>query len=137
MLSDSRVLAFKPPAIGQQEHPDAKVTGLRLRVGAGGTKTWIFRARTGGRTINKKLGSYPGMDLIADIRTIYDNYAFDTQILVASVRNPIHVHEAAKIGADVMTAPPSVIRQLFKHPLTDSGIKAFLDDWGKTGQRIG
>jgi integrase len=63
MLSDSKVLAFKPPAKGQQEHPDAKVTGLRLRVGAGGTKTWIFRARTGGRTINKKLGSYPGMDL--------------------------------------------------------------------------
>lgn len=63
MLTDSKVLAFKPPAKGQQEHPDAKVTGLRLRVGAGGTKTWIFRARTGGRTINKKLGSYPGMDL--------------------------------------------------------------------------
>ncbi|HEX8127049.1 MAG TPA: tyrosine-type recombinase/integrase [Allosphingosinicella sp.] len=63
MLSDSKVLAFKPPAKGQQEYPDAKVTGLRLRVGAGGTKTWIFRARTGGRTINKKLGSYPGMDL--------------------------------------------------------------------------
>ncbi|TMJ16307.1 MAG: DUF4102 domain-containing protein [Alphaproteobacteria bacterium] len=63
MLTDSKVLALKPPAKGQQEHPDAKVTGLRLRVGAGGTKTWIFRARTGGRTINKKLGSYPGMDL--------------------------------------------------------------------------
>jgi integrase len=63
MLTDSKVLAFKPPAKGQQEHPDAKVTGLRLRVGAGGTKTWIFRARTGERTINKKLGSYPGMDL--------------------------------------------------------------------------
>ncbi|MFN3727556.1 MAG: tyrosine-type recombinase/integrase [Allosphingosinicella sp.] len=63
MLTDSKVLAVKPPAKGQQEHPDAKVTGLRLRVGAGGTKTWIFRARTGERTINKKLGSYPGMDL--------------------------------------------------------------------------
>ncbi|WP_275575972.1 transaldolase family protein, partial [Stenotrophomonas maltophilia] len=73
------------------------------------------------------------MDLIADIRTIYDNYAFDTEILVASVRNPIHVLEAAKIGADVMTAPPSVIRQLVKHPLTDNGIAAFMADWAKTG----
>lgn len=63
MLTDSKVLALKPPAKGQQEYPDAKVTGLRLRVGAGGTKTWIFRARTSGRTINKKLGGYPGMDL--------------------------------------------------------------------------
>ena len=80
---------------------------------------------------------YPGMDLIADIRTIYDNYAFDTQILVASVRNPIHVLEAAKIGADVMTAPPKIIHQLFKHPLTDNGIKSFLADWEKTGQKIG
>jgi len=77
------------------------------------------------------------MDLIADIRTIYDNYAFDTEILVASVRNPIHVLEAAKIGADVMTAPPAVIRQLVKHPLTDAGIAAFMADWAKTGQKIG
>lgn len=63
MLTDSRVAGFKPPANGQQEYPDGKVTGLRLRVGAGGTKAWIFRARTGDRTVNKKLGSYPGMNL--------------------------------------------------------------------------
>jgi integrase len=63
MLTDSRVAAFKAPAKGQKEYPDNKVTGLRLRVGAGGTKTWIFRARTGDRTINKKLGTYPGMNL--------------------------------------------------------------------------
>jgi transaldolase len=102
----------------------------------------LLAAKAGATFVSPFVGrhddvGYPGMDLIADIRAIYDNYAFDTQILVASVRNPIHVHEAAKIGADVMTAPPSVIRQLFKHPLTDSGIKAFLDDWDKTGQRIG
>ena len=77
-----------------------------------------------------------GMSLIADIRLIYDNYDFPTQILVASVRNPIHVHDAAKLGADVMTAPPGVIRQLFRHPLTDAGLKAFLADWEKTGQKI-
>ena len=78
-----------------------------------------------------------GMELIADIRDIYDNYDFPTQSLVASVRHPMPVVEAAKLGADVMTAPPAVIRQLFKHPLTDNGIKAFLADWEKTGQRIG
>ena len=78
-----------------------------------------------------------GWQLIADIRLIYDNYDFATQILVASVRHPMHVVEAAKIGADVMTAPPKIIRQLFKHPLTDSGLKSFLADWEKTGQKIG
>ena len=78
-----------------------------------------------------------GMELISDIRMIYDNYDYETQILVASVRNPMHVVEAAKIGADVMTAPPKIIHQLFKHPLTDAGLAAFLKDWESTGQRIG
>ncbi len=77
-----------------------------------------------------------GMDLIRDIRVIYDNYAFETQILVASIRNPIHVLESARIGADVMTAPPAVIKALFNHPLTDKGIEGFLADWAKTGQTI-
>ena len=77
-----------------------------------------------------------GMDLISDIRMIYDNYDFDTQILVASIRSPMHVVEAAKIGADVMTAPPKIIQQLFKHPLTDAGLEAFLKDWESTGQQI-
>ena len=78
-----------------------------------------------------------GMELIADVRQIYDQYDFETQILVASVRHPMHVVEAAKLGADVMTAPPKIIQQLFKHPLTDAGIKSFLADWDKTGQKIG
>jgi transaldolase len=77
-----------------------------------------------------------GMQLIADIRLIYDNYDYATQILVASVRHPMHVVEAAKIGADVMTAPPKIIHQLFKHPLTDAGIAGFLKDWEATGQKI-
>ena len=80
---------------------------------------------------------YPGIELIADIRMIYDNYDFGTEILVASVRGPIHVLESAKLGADVMTAPPAVIHQLFAHPLTDKGIAAFLKDWEATGQKIG
>jgi transaldolase len=77
-----------------------------------------------------------GMELISDIRLIYDNYDFRTEILVASVRSPMHVVEAAKIGADVMTAPPKIIHQLFRHPLTDAGLAAFLKDWEATGQRI-
>jgi transaldolase len=102
----------------------------------------LLAAKAGATFISPFVGrhddiGYPGMDLIEDIRTIYDNYDFGTEILVASVRNPIHVLEAAKIGADVMTAPPAVIKMLVKHPLTDSGIKAFLADWEKTGQKIG
>jgi len=77
-----------------------------------------------------------GMGLIADIRQIYDNYDFGTEILVASVRHPIHVLESARIGADVKTAPPAVIRSLFNHPLTDKGIQGFMADWAKTGQSI-
>ena len=78
-----------------------------------------------------------GMALISDIRLIYDNYEFQTEILVASVRHPMHVVEAAKMGADVVTAPPKIIHQLFKHPLTDAGIAGFLKDWQASGQKIG
>ena len=77
-----------------------------------------------------------GMELISDIRLIFDNYDFATQILVASVRSPLQVLNAAKIGADVMTAPAAVIRQLSKHPLTDKGLESFAADWKKTGQTI-
>ncbi|MBI2659646.1 fructose-6-phosphate aldolase [Candidatus Woesearchaeota archaeon] len=76
-----------------------------------------------------------GMDLIKDIRLIYNNYKFTTQILVASVRNPIHVLDAAKIGADIATMPYSVFEQLFKHTLTDVGIKKFLEDWEKVPKK--
>jgi transaldolase len=78
-----------------------------------------------------------GMDLIREIRTIYDNYAdLKTQILAASIRNVLHVKQAAMIGADVSTVPPSVLRALVNHPLTDKGLEAFVADWKKTGQRI-
>jgi transaldolase len=77
-----------------------------------------------------------GMGLIADIVQIYRNYAFKTEVLVASVRHPIHVITAAKLGAHVATLPPTVLRQLFNHPLTDKGLAAFLADWAKTGQQI-
>jgi len=102
----------------------------------------LLAAKAGASFISPFVGrhddvGYPGMELIADIRLIYDNYDFRTEILVASVRSPIHVHDAAKIGADIMTAPPSVIWQMFKHPLTDKGIEGFLKDWQATGQKIG
>ena len=102
----------------------------------------LLAAKAGATFISPFVGrhddvGFDGMSLISDIRLIYDNYGFETQILVASVRHPIHVLESAKLGADVMTAPPAVIRQLFKHPLTDKGIEGFLADWAKTGQRIG
>ena len=77
-----------------------------------------------------------GMDLIEDIVVIYENYGFETEVLVASVRSKQHVIDAAIIGAHVATLPPKVIYELYEHPLTDKGLKAFLDDWSKTGQSI-
>jgi len=102
----------------------------------------LLAAKAGASFISPFVGrhddiGFDGMQIISEIRMIYDNYDFATEILVASVRHPIHVLEAAKIGADVMTAPPAVIRQLFKHPLTDRGLDAFAADWAKTGQKIG
>ena len=77
-----------------------------------------------------------GTELISEIRQIYDNYAFDTEILAASVRTALHVKQVALIGADVATCPPSVIKSLVKHPLTDKGIEQFMADWKKTGQTL-
>ena len=101
----------------------------------------LLAAKAGATFISPFVGrhddvGFDGMEVVADIRLIYDNYDFGTEILVASVRHPMHVVEAAKIGADVMTAPPKIIWQLFKHPLTDAGIASFLKDWQSTGQKI-
>ena len=101
----------------------------------------LLAAKAGARYISPFVGRLDdigavGMDLIADICDIYSNYNFDTEVLVASIRGPQHVIEAAKIGADVATLPPAVIRQLYHHPLTDKGREAFLQDWAKTGQTI-
>ncbi|MFN3521040.1 MAG: fructose-6-phosphate aldolase [Phenylobacterium sp.] len=77
-----------------------------------------------------------GMGLITEIRAIYDNYDFDTEILAASIRNPAHVTAAALAGADCATIPPGVFADLFKHPLTEKGLEQFMSDWAKTGQSI-
>lgn len=101
----------------------------------------LLAAKAGATFISPFVGrhddnGFDGMELIEDIRLIYDNYAYATQILVASVRTPIHVLRAAKIGADVATMPPAIIWGLFNHPLTEKGIASFLADWKKTGQSI-
>ena len=101
----------------------------------------LLAAKAGASFISPFVGrhddnGFDGMALIADIRLIYDNYDFATEILVASVRHPVHVLESARIGADVMTAPPAVIKSLFNHVLTDKGIAGFMADWAKTGQTI-
>lgn len=102
----------------------------------------ILAAKAGAAFISPFVGrlddiSHDGLQLISDIVRIYENFPqFDTEVLVASVRNPLHIVESAKMGAHVMTAPPSVIRQLYKHPLTDKGLAAFVEDWKATGQSI-
>jgi transaldolase len=101
----------------------------------------LLAAKAGATFVSPFVGrhddnGFDGMELIRDIRLIYDNYGFGTEILVASVRHVIHVLEAARIGADVMTAPPAVIKSLANHVLTDKGIEGFLSDWAKTGQTI-
>lgn len=96
----------------------------------------LLAAKAGATYISPFIGrlddiSYFGMELIEQIITIYDNYGFDTQVLVASIRNPVHVRDAALLGADVATVPFNVILQLLKHPLTDIGIEKFMKDWEK------
>jgi transaldolase len=101
----------------------------------------LLAAKAGATFISPFIGrlddiNLDGMELIADIRTIYDNYGYDTQILAASIRTVNHVTESARIGADVITAPPGVIKALASHPLTDKGLEQFMADWAKTGQKI-
>ena len=106
------------------------------------TNQAILAAKAGATFVSPFIGrhddnGFDGMELIADIREVYDNYeAFKTEILAASIRHPVHVLESARIGADVATMPPGVIRALVKHVLTDKGLEAFLADWAKTGQTI-
>ena len=101
----------------------------------------LLAAKAGASFISPFVGrhddnGFDGIQLISDIRLIYDNYGFETEILAASLRHPIHVLECAKIGADVITAPPAVIKSLFNHVMTDKGLAQFEADWAKTGQSI-
>lgn len=101
----------------------------------------ILAAKAGAAFISPFVGrlddiGQDGMGLIGEICEIYGNYDFRTEVLVASVRHPMHVVDAARLGAHVATVPAKVLMQMFKHPLTDKGLQAFLDDWKKTGQSI-
>lgn len=101
----------------------------------------LLAAKAGAAFISPFVGrlddiAVDGMSLIDDICEIYANYDFSTEVLVASVRHPMHILEAARMGAHVATMPPKTLRQLYKHPLTDKGLQAFMDDWAKTGQSI-
>ena len=101
----------------------------------------LLAAKAGATFVSPFIGrhddnGFDGMELIRDIRLIYDNYLYDTEILAASIRHATHVLESARIGADVATMPPKVIKSLVNHVLTDKGIEGFLADWGKTGQTI-
>jgi transaldolase len=101
----------------------------------------LLAAKAGAAFVSPFVGrlddiSADGLGLIEEICTIYNNYDFDTEVLVASVRNPLHVVESAKMGAHVATIPYKVIRQLLDHPLTDKGLATFVKDWAATGQTI-
>ena len=101
----------------------------------------LLAAKAGASFISPFIGrlddiNIDGIDLIADIRTIFDNYGYGTEILAASIRTVNHVSDCARIGADVITAPPEVLKKLAAHPLTDAGLASFMADWAKTGQKI-
>jgi transaldolase len=116
-----------------------KAEGIRANVTLCFSATQaLLAAKAGAYFISPFIGrlddiSHTGMDLIRDIVTIYRNYDMETEVLVASIRHPLHVLEAAKIGADIASMPFKVFEQLVKHPLTDIGLKRFLEDWKKAG----
>ena len=152
MLAEGRVLrAIAPNVCVKVPLTEAGLVACRTLTGEGAlvnvtlcfsAAQALLAAKAGATFISPFVGrlddiSTDGMRLIADIVQIYRNYpALKTEVLVASVRNPIHLIESAKLGAHVATLPPSVIRMLLQHPLTDRGLEAFLADWKKTGQSI-
>lgn len=150
MLKEARALAkihknivVKIPLTGE----GLKATKILTKEGIKTNLTLCFSptqamlaAKAGATYVSPFIGrlddiSQTGMELISDIKTIFSNYGFKTQIIVASVRNPVHVLDAAKIGADIATVPYAVIMQLLKHPLTDIGIERFLKDWNNVPKK--
>jgi len=100
----------------------------------------LLAAKVGAKFVSPFIGrlddvSHIGMDIVSSIRTIFDNYGFQTEIIVASIRHPRHIVEAAELGADIATVPPAVLEKIFHHPLTDIGIERFLEDWKKAFEK--
>jgi transaldolase len=151
MVSEGRELAKIAPNVVVKLPTTAEgIKALRI-LGHEGIKTnltlcfsptqALLVAKAGATYVSPFLGrlddiAHVGMDLVRTIRTIYDNYDFPTQILAASLRNPLHIVDAAVAGADVATMPYAVFQMLLKHPLTDIGLKKFLDDWQKVGLKL-
>jgi transaldolase len=148
MMSEGRELAKIAPNVVVKLPTTADGLKACRALTAEGTKTnltlcfspaqALLVAKAGATYVSPFLGrlddiAHVGMDLVRTIRTIYDNYDFPTQILAASLRNPLHVVDAAVAGADVATLPFAVFQMLVKHPLTDIGLKRFLEDWQKAG----
>jgi len=150
MVKEAKVLAkihknivVKIPMIEEGVKAVKKLTALRIKTNV----TLIFSptqaliaAKAGAAFVSPFVGrlddiSHDGMALVSDIIAIYDNYLFETEVIVASIRNPMHVVEAARMGADIATIPYSVITQLIKHPLTDIGLAKFLKDWEKVPKK--
>ena len=144
MVAEGRELATIAPNIiikcpltpdGLRAVRELKEEGIRVNVTlCFSVPQALFAAKAGAYIVSPFVGrlddiAAPGMQLIADIREVYDNYGFATQILVASIRNPLHVVEAARLGADIATMPAKVLDLLIKHPLTDIGLERFLKDW--------
>lgn len=135
----ARNIVIKVPLIKEGLKAVKKLSGRNIRTNVTlcfSANQALLAAKAGATFISPFIGrlddiSATGMDLIADIKKIYANYSFKTEIIVASVRNPVHVRDAALIGADIATIPFSVIEQLIKHPLTDLGIQRFLEDYKK------
>lgn len=150
MIKEAKELAgihknvvVKIPMIEEGLKAVKKLSGLRIKTNV----TLVFSptqallaAKAGASFVSPFIGrlddiSHTGMALVGDIIDIYDNYMFGTEIIVASIRNPLHVVDAAKLGADIATIPYSVITQLIKHPLTDIGLEKFLKDWEKVPKK--
>ena len=144
MVAEGRELATIAPNIiikcpltpdGLRAVRELKEDGIRVNVTlCFSVPQALFAAKAGAYIVSPFVGrlddiSSPGMQLIADIRQIFDNYGFPTRILVASIRNPLHVVESARLGADIATMPAKVLDLLIKHPLTDIGLERFLKDW--------
>jgi transaldolase len=138
-----RNIVVKIPMIGEGVKAVKKLSGLGIRTNVTlvfSSTQALIAAKAGAAYVSPFVGrlddiSHAGMDLVADIMQIYENYLFATEVIVASIRNPLHVVEAAKMGAHIATIPYAVIAQLIKHPLTDAGLAKFLKDWEKVPKK--